>query len=272
MNRAWRNFAIGVVLALIIISLTPYLWMFLASVKTRVDALAATPQWFFAPTLEHYRTVFVQKHYLPLVGNSIMVASGTTLLSLLVGTPAAYVFARHQFAGKEDLFFFFLTTRMAPAVSVVVPMFLLFGKLGLLDSLYAVILAHSSFNLSLVVWMMRSFFEEIPPEVDEAAQMDGNTRAGTFVRILLPMAAPGIAAATVLCFILSWNELLYAMILTAFESRTLTVGIPGLVTPHGTLWGQVAAVAIAATLPIVFFAFLVQKHLVRGLTFTAVKR
>ncbi|MDY0042296.1 MAG: carbohydrate ABC transporter permease, partial [Desulforhabdus sp.] len=174
MNRAWRNFAIGVVLALIIISLTPYLWMFLASVKTRVDALAATPQWFFAPTLEHYRTVFVQKHYLPLVGNSIMVASGTTLLSLLVGTPAAYVFARHQFAGKEDLFFFFLTTRMAPAVSVVVPMFLLFGKLGLLDSLYAVILAHSSFNLSLVVWMMRSFFEEIPPEVDEAAQMDGN--------------------------------------------------------------------------------------------------
>ncbi|MDY0042799.1 MAG: carbohydrate ABC transporter permease, partial [Desulforhabdus sp.] len=151
-------------------------------------------------------------------------------------------------------------------------MFLLFGKLGLLDSLYAVILAHSSFNLSLVVWMMRSFFEEIPPEVDEAAQMDGNTRAGTFVRILLPMAAPGIAAATVLCFILSWNELLYAMILTAFESRTLTVGIPGLVTPHGTLWGQVAAVAIAATLPIVFFAFLVQKHLVRGLTFTAVKR
>jgi len=271
-SRAWRNIAVGVVLVSIVIALTPYLWLFLTSIKTRVDALAPTPRWFFSPTWEHYRTVFIHKHYLPLVGNSILVASATTLLSLLVGTPAAYVFARQRFAGKDDLFFFFLTTRMAPAVSVVVPMFLLFGRLGLLDSLYAVILAHSSFNLSLVVWMMRSFFEEIPPEVDEAAQMDGNTRAGTFVRVLLPMAAPGIAAAAVLCFILSWNELLYAMILTAFESRTLTVGIPGLVTPHGTLWGQVAAVAMVATLPIVIFTFFVQKHLVRGLTFTAMKR
>lgn len=271
MSRAWRNFAVGVVFVVIVIALTPYLWMFLTSIKTRIEALASTPQWFFTPTWEHYPTVFIHKHYLPLVGNSVIVAFSTTLLSLLVGAPAAYVFARQQFPGKEDLFFFFLTTRMAPAISVVVPMFLLFGRLGLLDSLYAVILAHSSFNLSLVVWMMRGFFEEIPPEVDEAAQVDGNTRAGTFVRVLLPMAAPGIAATAVLCFILSWNELLYAMILTAFESRTLTVGIPGLVTPHGTLWGQVAAVAMVATLPIVIFTFFVQKHLVRGLTFGAVK-
>lgn len=271
MSRAWRNFAVGVVFVVIVIALTPYLWMFLTSIKTRIEALASTPQWFFTPTWEHYPMVFIHKHYLPLVANSSIVACSTTLLSLLAGAPAAYVFARQQFPGKEDLFFFFLTTRMAPAISVVVPMFLLFGKLGLLDSLYAVILAHSSFNLSLVVWMMRGFFEEIPPEVDEAAQMDGNTRAGTFVRVLLPMAAPGIAATAVLCFILSWNELLYAMILTAFESRTLTVGIPGLVTPHGTLWGQVAAVAMVATLPIVIFTFFVQKHLVRGLTFGAVK-
>jgi len=271
MNRAWRNFAFGVIIVVIVIALTPYFWMFLTSIKTRAEALAGSPLWFFRPTWEHYPEVFIHKHYLPLVKNSVVVALSTTLLSLVAGAPAAYVFARQQFAGKEDLFFFFLTTRMAPAISVVVPMFLLFGKLGLLDSLYAVILAHSSFNLSLVVWMMRGFFEEIPPEVDEAAQIDGNTRAGTFVRVLLPMAAPGIAATAVLCFILSWNELLYAMILTAFESRTLTVGIPGLVTPHGTLWGQVAAVAMVATLPIVIFTFFVQKHLVRGLTFGAVK-
>jgi len=270
-HTGWRNFAYGGVAAVIVMALTPYVWLALTSVKTRVDALASTPQWLFTPTFEHYPTVFLDKGFLPLVGNSVIVAVGCTLLSLLVGVPAAYVFARQRFAGKEDLFFFFLTTRMAPAISVVVPMFIIFGKLGMVDTLYAVILAHTSFNLSLVVWMMRGFFEDIPKEIDEAAQVDGNTFAGAFVRVLLPLAAPGIAATAVLCFIMSWNELLFAMILTAFESRTLTVGIPGLVTPHGTLWGQVAGVAMVATLPIVIFTFFVQKHLVRGLTFGAIK-
>jgi multiple sugar transport system permease protein len=245
--------------------------MFLTSFKTRIDALADVPVWIFPPTLDHYPKVFIEKGYLPLAWNSAIVAFSTTALSLVVGAPAAYVFARHRFKGQEDLFFFFLTTRMAPPISVVVPMFLLFGYVGLIDSRISLILAHSTFNLSLVVWMMRGFFEDIPREIDEAAQMDGHTRAGTFIWVLLPVAAPGIAATAVLCFILSWNEFLYALILVAFESRTLTVGIPGLVTPHGTLWGQVAAVAVVATLPIIAFTFLVQNHLVRGLTFGAVK-
>jgi multiple sugar transport system permease protein len=150
-------------------------------------------------------------------------------------------------------------------------MFLLFTALGITDTPLAVILAHSTFNLSLVVWVMRGFFAEIPREIDEAGMMDGLTRAGTFVRLLIPLAAPGLAATAILCFVLSWNEFLYAFVLVAFEGRTLTVGIPGLVTPHGTLWGQVAAVAVVATLPIVVFTFLVQKHLVRGLTFGAIK-
>jgi len=150
-------------------------------------------------------------------------------------------------------------------------MFLLFTEIGITDKLIAVIIAHTSFNLSLVVWMMRGFFADIPREVDEAAQMDGLSRAGTFLRVLVPMAAPGLAASAILCFILSWNEFLYAFILVAFEGRTLTVGIPGLITPHGTLWGQVAAVAVVATLPIIAFTMLVQRHLVRGLTFGAVK-
>jgi multiple sugar transport system permease protein len=150
-------------------------------------------------------------------------------------------------------------------------MFLLFTMLGITDTPLAVILAHSTFNLSLVVWVMRGFFAEIPREIDEAGMMDGLTRAGTFVRLLLPLAAPGLAATAILCFILSWNEFLYAFVLVAFEGRTLTVGIPGLVTPHGTLWGQVAAVAVVATLPIIVFTFLVQRHLVRGLTFGAIK-
>lgn len=271
MSRGWRGAATAVVLVAIVLGLLPYLWMFLTSFKGRVDTLADTPQWVFSPTLEHYPEVFLRKEYLPLVGNSVVIAVGSTLLSLLLGVPAAYAFARLSFKGKEDLFFFFLTTRMAPAISIVVPMFLLFNALGLADTRSAVILAHSTFNLSLVVWMMRGFFADIPAEIDEAAMLDGHTRAGAFVRVVLPLAAPGIAATAVLCFILSWNEFLYAFILAAFESRTLTVGIPGLVTPHGTLWGQVAAVAVVATVPILVFAALVQKHLVRGLTFGAVK-
>jgi multiple sugar transport system permease protein len=271
MNRPWRMVALAVLIVVLVVALTPYLWLIMTSFKTRLDALADNPVWLFTPTFEHYPKIFIDKGYLPLVVNSAVVATSSTAISLAVGVPAAYVFARHDFPGKEDLFFFFLTTRMAPPISVVVPMFLMFTYVGLIDTRLSVILAHSTFNLSLVVWMMRGFFADIPREIDEAAQMDGHTRAGMFLRVLLPLAAPGMAATAVLSFILSWNEFLYAFILVAFEGRTLTVGIPGLVTPHGTLWGQVAAVAVVATLPIIVFTFLVQRHLVRGLTFGAVK-
>jgi len=271
MSRAWRAAMLAALLAVLVVALTPYVWIILTSFKSRLDALADHPVWLFTPTFAHYPKVFIDKQYLPLVWNSALVASSSTVLSLVVGAPAAYVFARNDFAGKEDLFFFFLTTRMAPPISVVVPMFLLFTAVGLTDRPAAVIIAHTSFNLSLVVWMMRGFFADIPREIDEAALMDGHGRLGAFARVLLPLAAPGLAATAILCFILSWNEFLYAFILVAFESRTLTVGIPGLVTPHGTLWGQVAAVAVVATLPIVIFTMAVQRHLVRGLTFGAVK-
>jgi multiple sugar transport system permease protein len=270
-KRGWRGAGKAVILAVIAVGVVPYLWMVLTSFKSRIDALADTPRWWFAPTLAHYPEVFVNKQYAPLLWNSVIVAIGSTLLSLVLGVPAAYAFARLSFRGKEDLFFFFLTTRMAPAISIVVPMYLLFNWLGLADTRTAVILAHSTFNLSLVVWMMRGFFADIPAAIDEAAMLDGHSRAGAFARVVLPLAAPGIAATAVLCFILSWNEFLYAFILAAFESRTLTVGIPGLVTPHGTLWGQVAAVAVVATVPILVFTAAVQRHLVRGLTFGAVK-
>ncbi len=271
MNKSWKILAIGILACVLVIALTPYLWILLTSFKGRLDILSPDPRWFFTPTFSNYPEVFLGKDYLPLVLNSLIISISSTVLSIGIGVPAAYVFARTDFAGKEDLFFFFLTTRMAPPISIAVPLFMFFTALGLTDTIYAVVIAHTSFNLSLVVWMMRGFFAEIPREIDEAAMMDGRSKLGAFVRVVVPMAAPGMAATAVLCFILSWNEFLYAFILVAFEGRPLTVGIPGLVTPHGTLWGQVAAVAIVATLPIVLFTFLVQKQLVRGLTFGAVK-
>ncbi|MGX5845977.1 carbohydrate ABC transporter permease [Mesorhizobium sp. PL10] len=270
-NRAWKSFAWAVLLVAVVVALTPYVWMVLASFKNRVDLLSSVPKWSFAPTLANYPAVFIDKEYWPLAINSVLISVSSTVLCILIGAPAAYGFARSDFPGKEDLFFFFLTTRMAPPISIAVPLFLFFTSLGLIDTIYAVVIAHTSFNLSLVVWMMRGFFAEIPREIDEAAMMDGRSRLGAFFFVVAPLAAPGIGATAVLCFILSWNEFLYAFILVAFDGRPLTVGIPGLVTPHGTLWGQVAAVAIVATLPIVLFTFLVQKQLVRGLTFGAVK-
>ncbi|MGX5840110.1 carbohydrate ABC transporter permease [Mesorhizobium sp. ArgA1] len=270
-NRAWKSLAWAVLLVAVVVALTPYVWMVLASFKNRVDLLSSVPKWSFAPTLANYPAVFIDKEYWPLAINSVLISVSSTVLCILIGAPAAYGFARSDFPGKEDLFFFFLTTRMAPPISIAVPLFLFFTSLGLIDTIYAVVIAHTSFNLSLVVWMMRGFFAEIPREIDEAAMMDGRSRLGAFFFVVAPLAAPGIGATAVLCFILSWNEFLYAFILVAFDGRPLTVGIPGLVTPHGTLWGQVAAVAIVATLPIVLFTFLVQKQLVRGLTFGAVK-
>ncbi|TRC96517.1 carbohydrate ABC transporter permease [Mesorhizobium sp. WSM4303] len=270
-NRAWKSLAWAVLLVAVVVALTPYVWMVLASFKNRVDLLSSVPKWSFAPTLANYPAVFIDKEYWPLAINSVLISVSSTVLCIVIGAPAAYGFARSDFPGKEDLFFFFLTTRMAPPISIAVPLFLFFTSLGLIDTIYAVVIAHTSFNLSLVVWMMRGFFAEIPREIDEAAMMDGRSRLGAFFFVVAPLAAPGIGATAVLCFILSWNEFLYAFILVAFDGRPLTVGIPGLVTPHGTLWGQVAAVAIVATLPIVLFTFLVQKQLVRGLTFGAVK-
>jgi multiple sugar transport system permease protein len=271
MRRPYKILVVGILACVLVLALTPYIWMLLSSFKGRLDILSPHPTWIFTPTLSNYPEVFIDKEYLPLLYNSLMISLGSTACSILIGAPAAYVFARTDFAGKEDLFFFFLTTRMGPPIAIAVPLFLFFTDLGLTDTIFAVIIAHTSFNLSLVVWMMRGFFAEIPKEIDEAAMMDGRSKLGAFVRVVVPLAAPGLAATAVLCFILSWNEFLYAFILAAFEGRPLTVGIPGLITPHGTLWGQVAAVAVVATLPILVFTFLVQKHLVRGLTFGAVK-
>ena len=171
-SRPWIAFAWAVLLVAVVVALTPYVWIVLASFKTRVDLFSSVPNWIFTPTLANYPAVFIGKEYWPLAINSLIISLSSTALCILIGAPAAYVFARADFPGKEDLFFFFLTTRMAPPISIAVPLFLFFTSLGLIDTIYAVVIAHTSFNLSLVVWMMRGFFAEIPQEIDEAAVMD----------------------------------------------------------------------------------------------------
>jgi len=260
-----------VIIAITLVLLTPYLWMVATSFKTKKLLHTSPPVIMFEPTLKNYYSIFIEKGYWKYLVNSILIALSATFLTVTIGTPCAYAFSRFRMKSGNMLFFTILTTRMAPPIAVVLPMYILFSRFGLIDTHIAVILAHTTFNLVLVVWVMKGFFDEIPREIDESALVDGCTDFQAYRKIVLPLAAPGLVAVCVFIFIFSWNELLFALILSGERSRTLPVLIPSLIQHTGTLWGEVAAVATVETIPVIIFTFLVQKHLVRGLSFGAVK-
>lgn len=272
--RRWRRLRIGAVYSalglVVVVNLVPWLWMWLAAFKTRAQVLAPDPVWIFTPTLENFPRVFLDRDFLLFLRNSLLVAFGTLGLCLLVGVPAAYAFSRFRIAGGKHLFFFILSTRMAPPVVIALPLYLLFAELGILATHWAVILAHTTFTLSFVVWMMKGFFDDMPTAIEAAAMTDGYTRFQTFRKIILPVAKPGIVATSVFAFLFSWNEFLFSLVLAGQDARTLPAAFPGLVTPHGTYWGQVAAAGAVVTIPVLILVFLLQRYLVRGLSFGAV--
>ena len=254
------------------IAIFPYVWMVLTSFKTRADAFSIPPAWVFRPIISHYIEAFINKGFLQNLLNSLIVSLVTTGLSLAVGVPSAYAFARYKLYGDHHIFFYILTTRMAPPITIALPLYLLMAKAGLLNTHLAIIIAHTTFNLALVVWLMRGFFRMVPKEIEEAALIDGCSILEAFLRISLPLAAGGLTATAIFCIIMSWNEFLFAMILGGDRAATLTVAVPGLVTTRGTFWGQIAAVGTIITIPILVFSLVVQKHLVRGLTFGAIEK
>jgi multiple sugar transport system permease protein len=256
---------------LLAVALVPYLWIVLTSFKQRADILVAPPRALITPTLANYAEILTRKGFGDYLGNSLIVGLSSTLLAVTIGTLAAYGFSRFKVPAGNHLFFYILSTRLGPPVAYALPMYLLFYKLGLLSINVGVIVAHATFNLVLVVWMMKSFFDEVPREVEEAAYLDGCSHLQVFRKIAIPMALPGLATVAIFVFLFSWNELLFALILSAGEMRTVTVMIPSLVMHTGTLWGEVAAASVLQTVPVLVFTFLMQKHLVRGLTFGAIK-
>jgi multiple sugar transport system permease protein len=262
----------GLGIALVVsVSLFPYLWMVLSSVKP-TNLLYATPTvWLFPPTADHYYSAFVEKGLWRNLLNSLVVAGSTTLLTVAIGTPAAYAFARFRLARKDDMFMYILSTRMAPAIALAIPFYLMFAGLRLLNTHAVLILAHLTFNLSFYVWVVRGFFAEVPAELEESARVDGYTPWQAFTRVTLPLARPGITAGAIFCFVFSWNEFLFALILGGGDVTTLPVVISSLISDRGPEWGQIAAVATVVALPILVLLFAVQRHLVRGLTLGAVK-
>ena len=273
-KKRLKYIALGAALILtLIVWLFPLYWIVATSLKTRLDAFAYPPVWVFSPTIESYHETFVvsQSPMTRFLLNSILISLGTTVLSMVVGTAAAYSLARYQFRAKKHLIFWILSTRMAPAIAVVLPIFLLMKRVALINTFPGMILAYTTFNLPFVVWMMRGFFGEISKELEEAALIDGATPWKSFWLVGIPLAAPGLVATAVFCFIFSWNEFLFALVLTGIQTKTLPVAITAFWSTSDLKWGQFMATAVVMIAPVLAFAIAVQRYLVRGITLGAVK-
>ena len=254
--------------------LFPFYVIVTTALKTDTAIFAWPPVWNFQPTLQSFYNalfVFGGRSAVSYLINSIVISAVSTFVAVVLGAMAAYGFARFSFAGKHHLAFWILSTRFAPPVAFIVPIYLMVQKVGLLDSHIALILIYTAMNLSLVIWILRGFFAEIPIEIEEAALVDGYSRLQIFWRVAVPLVRPGIVSTAILSAIFSWNEFLYAMVLTQNRAATLPVYLAGFSSSMGLAWGEYMAVGTMAVLPILVFTFVLQKYLVRGLTFGAVK-
>ncbi len=251
--------------------LFPLVWVGLLGFKNANQAFADPPLFLFEPTLENFVFGFQSLGWMKNVVNSLAVATLATAISLVLGVPCAYGFARFRIFGEKQLKFWILSVVMLPPVVAAIPIYTIWASLGLLDSRLGLALAHTIFNLPLVIWLMAGFFHDVPHEIEEAAEIDGCNKLQTMLFVSLPVARSGLATVTTLSFILSWNELLFANILTSRDAQTLPPAIGALWKDFGLLWGQIGAITLVATVPVLVIGFFLQKHLVRGLTLGAVK-
>lgn len=250
--------------------LFPFLWLLVLSLKPAKDFFAYPPKVFFVPTIDHYLGLWDAQFTRSFV-NSAVTGTTTTLLSLLLGVPAAYALSRARFKADGQIALWILATRMAPPIAFAIPFFLAYRELELLDTVVGLVIVYLTFNLSLVIWMMRTFFDGIPRALDEAALIDGATTWGVFRRIVLPLSGPGLAVTAIFCFLFSWNDFFYALVLTRTQAMTAPVGIVNFMNYLGWDWGKIAAGGAMIMLPVVVFSLLVKKYLIRGLTAGALK-
>jgi multiple sugar transport system permease protein len=260
----------SLMLLAVVLSVFPIAYLFLLSFKPA--QLTFDPSaWIFEPTLENYEAVLEGGDFTRYMLNSLIVSTFTMLIALALGSFAAYGFARFKFRGNFWLRMSMLVPQMLPPITIIVPLYVLFMRLDMLDTRQGLIVSYLTFTLPLATWMMTGFFEDVPVELEESAMVDGATRLGALLRVNLPIVAPGLAATAVLSFIYAWNEFLYAVILTGRESRTLPVTITSYMTNKAILWGRIAAAGSIVLIPVLVFAILTQRYLVRGLAGGAVK-
>jgi multiple sugar transport system permease protein len=260
------------VLLIVLFALGPYGWMILTSLKPQAE-LSTWPltYWPREPTLQHYSDLIARTNFAGSLGNSLIIAIGASLIGLGVSIPAAYAFSRFRFRGRQGLLTGFLVINMFPVVLLIIPLFLMMRRLGLIDTFLGVILGHSTFSIPFAIWMLTSYFNAIPKDLDEAAMIDGASRLQTIRLIILPLLMPGVVTAGIYIFITSWNEYLFAMMLSGQAVRTVTVALQLFIGEFTIQWGLLTAGGTLIALPVTFLFLLVQRRLVGGLTAGAVK-
>ena len=300
-----RLIAGGLVIVYALITMAPLAWIFLTGFKTPPDSISYPPKLVFQPSLEGYCNLFTTRsrqtpeyiaslpeasgicdpvvrqrnmviagasNYVPRFVNSLIIALASTFCAVTLGTLAAYGFSRFKVPLKDDLLFFILSTRMMPPIAVAIPIYLMYRELGLSDTKLGMILLYTSVNVSLAVWLQKGFIDEIPREYEEAAMVDGYTRLQAFWKVVLPQASTGIAATAIFCMIFAWNEYAFAVLLTSGDAQTAPPFIPIIIGEGGQDWPAVAAGTTLFLIPILVFTVLLRKHLLRGITFGAVRK
>lgn len=266
-----RYFGIIFVILIFMFILTPLIWVILTAFKAQYDIFTFPPVWFFRPKLDSFIIAFQERPILRGLLNSTIVAVLVTFISLALGTSAGYVLARIRMRGKVALSMAILTSRTVPAVVMLLPYFLLMYKLGLRDTHLAVVISHCSFSIPFAIWLQWGFIEQIPFELEEAAVIDGSSRLGAIVRVILPLSTPSLMSCGILIFIESWNEFPFALVLTSRVAKTLPVEIVSFITPVGIGWGQMFATSVIIMIPSILFISLASKKLTSGLTMGALK-
>ena len=256
------------VLGIALVVLFPFLWMLSSSFKTQVDIIAWPPKLLFEPTLANYRKVFEEQDFLKYFLNSTIVGVSAVSISLLLGLPAAYSIARFR---QRRLAVFILLARLMPGISFLMPWYIVFSRLDLMDSYTALVLSHMLIALPIVVWIMSSYFASIPPELEESAMVDGATRQYAFWAIILPLSGPGVITATTLSFLFSWNNFMFSQVLSMEKTKTLPIAVYNFLSYSEVDWGGVMAAAVAIMTPAIILTMIFQKYVVKGLTMGAVK-
>ena len=300
-----KAFAGAIVILYAVITIVPLLWIGATAFKSPSDSIAYPPKVLFEPSLEGYVNLFTMRSrqtpefiaslpppsswyeklvrsqnmviggaskVVPRFVNSLIIGFGSTFLAVFIGTLAAYAFSRFRVPFADDLLFFILSTRMMPPIAVAIPIYLMYRELNLTDTHLGMILLYTAVNASLAVWLLKGFIDEIPREYEEAALVDGYTRLQAFRKVVLPQAVTGIAATAIFCLIFSWNEYAFAVLLTSGTAQTMPPFIPFIIGEGGQDWPAVAAATTLFLVPIVFFTIVLRKHLLRGITFGAVRK
>jgi multiple sugar transport system permease protein len=304
-SRRSKGIAGLIVVVYAVLSMVPLAWIFLTAWKSPSDSIAYPPKVVFRPTVDGYCSLFSTlsrqtpeyiaalpppdgicdkvararnmvvagpSNFLPRFSNSLIIAFGSTALAVLLGVMSAYGFSRFRVPGKDDLLFFILSTRMMPPIAVAIPIYLMYRALGLSDTRLGMILLYTAINVSLAVWLLKGFIDEIPREYEEAALVDGYTRLQAFRKVVLPQAATGIVATAIFCLIFAWNEYAFAVLLTSGQAQTTPPFIPFIIGEGGQDWPAVAGATTLFLIPILVFTVLLRKNLLRGVTFGAVRK